>query len=151
MYKKYHISIYFLRKIVFHFPPNKKYHVLQEKIAIFPDTRKIIFRYNFFEKTIFSEHPNKISYFHVFFENFFDHLSFFVQGVRSYFREKNIIFPENTRKIIFQRNFFGKTIFSRCLKKGNMIFHEVYFIQRAYETLKQNLVKFKHSSHELRS
>ena len=26
-----------------------------------------------------------------------------------------------------------------------------YCLQRAYETLKQNLVKFKHSSHELRS
>ena len=36
----------------------------------------------------------------------------------SYFREKrNTIFPDITKKIIFQCDFFGKTIFSEHLKK----------------------------------
>ena len=41
-----------------------------------------------FGKTIFSEGLKKISYFRVFFKK--DHLSFSVQRVRSYFREKEI-------------------------------------------------------------
>ena len=36
-----------------------------------------------------------------------------------------MIFPDNTRKIIFQRNFFGKTIFSGRLETENMVFHAV--------------------------
>ena len=40
-------------------------------------------------------------------------------------------------------NFF--LLYCRCF------FFFFYCLQRAYETLKQNLVKFKHSSHELRS
>ena len=33
-----------------------------------------------------------------------------------------MIFPDNTRKIIFQRYFFGNTIFPECLEKENMVF-----------------------------
>ena len=40
--------------------------------------------------------------------------------------KRNIIFPDNTRKIIFQRDFFGKTIFSEHLEKENMVFRAVY-------------------------
>ena len=36
----------------------------------------------------------------------------------------NIIFPDNTRKIIFQNDIFGKTIFSGRLEK-NMVFGAV--------------------------
>ena len=43
---------------------------------------------SFFGKTIFSEHLQKMSYFHVFFEK--DHPPFFVQRLRSYFWEKEI-------------------------------------------------------------
>ena len=39
--------------------------------------------------------------------------------------KRNVIFPDNTRKIIFQRNFFGNTIFSGRLEKGNMAFRAV--------------------------
>ena len=39
--------------------------------------------------------------------------------------KRNIIFPDNARKIIFQRNFFGKTIFSGCLGKENVVFRAV--------------------------
>ena len=34
-----------------------------------------------------------------------------------YFREKNTIFPDNTRKIVFQCDFFGKTIFQNIWEK----------------------------------
>ena len=36
----------------------------------------------------------------------------------------NIIFPDDTRKIIFQCVFFRKTIFSENLEKENMVFRE---------------------------
>ena len=36
--------------------------------------------------------------------------------------KRNIIFPDNTRKIIFQREFFWKTIFSEHLEKENVVF-----------------------------
>ena len=39
--------------------------------------------------------------------------------------KRNIIFLNNTRKIIFQRNFFGKTIFSGLPEKENMVFRTV--------------------------
>ena len=36
--------------------------------------------------------------------------------------KRNIIFPDNTRKIIFQCDLFGKTMFSKHLEKENIIF-----------------------------
>ena len=39
--------------------------------------------------------------------------------------KRNIIFFDNTRKIIFQCDFFGKTIFSEHLEKENMVFSAV--------------------------
>ena len=66
-----------------HPSPKEKIPCFREKVL--PDnTRKIIFQCYLFEKTIFSEHLKKISYFYAFFEK--DHLSFSVQEVRSYFR-----------------------------------------------------------------
>ena len=83
-----------------------------KKNTIFPDnTRKIMFQRNLFEKTISSGHLNKISYFHVFFFQK-DHLSFSVQGIRSYFREKEMpSFPILQERSYFSAVFFGKTIF----------------------------------------
>ena len=52
-----------------------------------------------------------------------DHLSFSVQVIFS--GKTNIIFPDNIRKIIFQCNFFRKTIFSGRLEKENMVFRAV--------------------------
>ena len=63
----------------------------------------------------------KLSYFHVFLEK--DRLSFSVEWKKYMFPcKKNIVFPDNTRKIIFQCNFFGKTLFSEHLEKENMVF-----------------------------
>ena len=69
IYRKYHISTRFLIKIIFfHFPPKGKIYFLEKKNTIFPDiTKKIMFRRQFFGKTIFSEHLKKISYFQIFF------------------------------------------------------------------------------------
>ena len=40
--------------------------------------------------------------------------------------KRNIIFPDNTRKIIFHHDFFGKTIFSGRLKKKNLVFRAIF-------------------------
>ena len=69
-----------------------------------------------FEKTIFSEHLKKISFFCVFFlRKIIFH--FPSRGKIIFSGKGNIIFPDNTRKIIFQRDIFGKTIFSGRLEK----------------------------------
>ena len=39
--------------------------------------------------------------------------------------KRNIIFPDDTRKIIFQCYLFRKTIFSEHLEKENMVFRGV--------------------------
>ena len=39
--------------------------------------------------------------------------------------ERNVIFPDNLREIIFQDGFFGKHIFSEHLEKENMAFRAV--------------------------
>ena len=58
-------------------------------------------------------------------------ISISAQGKKIIFSGKgNIIFPDNTRKIIFQRNFFGKTIFSGRLEKEHMVFCAVYFVKK---------------------
>ena len=56
-----------------------------------------------------------------------DNLSFSVQRKNIIFSGgKNTIFPDNTtRTIIFQREFFGKTIFSEHLEKENVAFRAV--------------------------
>ena len=38
---------------------------------------------------------------------------------------RNIVFLDNARKIIFQRDFFGKTIFSEHLEKESTVFRAV--------------------------
>ena len=45
----------------------------------------------------------------------------------------NIILPDNTKKITFQRNFFRKTIFSEYLEKENMVFRAV--VPAAYSSV----------------
>ena len=78
----------------------------------------------FYGKTIFSEHLKNISYFHVI---FWERSSFIfcLKNKIIFSGKRNIIFPDDTRKIIFQCNFFGKTIFSEYLEKENMVFHSI--------------------------
>ena len=69
----------------------------------------------------------KTSYFQLFFEKY--HLSFSVRKKNIIFsRKRNAIFPHDIRKIKFQRNFFGKTIFSEHLK--NMSYFYVFFFEK---------------------
>ena len=67
IYRKYYVSTYLLRKIIFHFPTKEKISYFPENYHLSRYTRKIIFQRYFFGKTMFSEHLKKISYFHVFF------------------------------------------------------------------------------------
>ena len=113
----HHVSMFFLGKAIFHFLPREKRSCFLEKIP----SLQIIQEgpcagASPSGKTIFSEGLKEISYFCVFFKK--DHLSFSTQRVRSYF-------PDNTRKIIFQRYFLGKTIFSGRPEKENMVFRAV--------------------------
>ena len=104
----------------------KKNIIFSEKRnAISPDDRrKIMFQGDFFEKTIFSEHLKNISYFHAFFRERSSFI-FCLKNKIIFSGKRNIIFPDDTRKIIFQCNFFEKTIFSKHFEKENMFFRAV--------------------------
>ena len=124
MYRKYHISMYFLRKIIFHFPSKEKLsYFLEKRNTIVPDiTKKIIFQCDFCGKTIFSEHLKKPSYFHVFFLRKII-FPFPSKEKISYFWEKrSTISPDITKKIMFQCDFFRKIIYSEHLEKENIVF-----------------------------
>ena len=112
-FEKDHLSFSVQRKNIMFW--GKKYHLLSSD-----NTRKIIFQCNFFEKTLFLKDLKKILYFHVFEER-----SSFMICLKNkiiFLEKRNIIFPNNTRNIIIQCNFLGKTIFSGRLEKGNMVF-----------------------------
>ena len=121
IHRKCHISMYFLRKAAAsRFMPREKISCFLEKNTIIPDNIKVMYRRGLFGKTIFSESLKKISYFRVFFWE----RSSFIFRLRCkiiFSGKRNIIFPDNTRKI----NFFGKTIFSGRLEKENMVFPAV--------------------------
>ena len=90
IYRKSHISMYFLRNIIFYFMSIEKISFFLEKNTIFPDNKKsIVFQCNFPGKTNFSEHLEKW---------------FFVQcfqpELQSYF---HIIFPYQISTCIFLR------------------------------------------------
>ena len=97
----------------FTFCPGKKYHVFGKKIPAFQIIQEISCAGTaLFGKTIFSESLKKISYFRVFFQK--DHLSFSVQRVRSYFREKEISsFP-----IIQERSYSSASFLERLSFQG---------------------------------
>ena len=80
----------------------------------------------FSEKTIFSEHLKKTLYFLFFF--FLERLSFLFRLKIIFSEKRNMIFPDNTRKIIFQCDIFEKTIFSENLEIEKMVFRAVYFV-----------------------
>ena len=113
-------------KLSFILRPKKKYLASGKTNTIFPDnTRKVMFQRSLFEKVIFSKHLKKISYFHLF---FLERSSFIFhpRGKIIFWGKRNITFPDDTRNIIFQRNFFGKTIFSGLPEKENMVFRAAY-------------------------
>ena len=90
--------------------------------AIFPDnTRKIIFQCDFLGKTIFSEHLKKMLYFHIFFWER-SSLIFHIKNKIIFSGKRNTIFPDDTEKIIFQQDFFEKTIFFRTFGLRKYVF-----------------------------
>ena len=112
----------FWERSSFIFRLKNKIIFLEKGNIIFPDntTRRIIFQSDLFGKTIFSKHLKEISYFHVF---SWERSSFLLRlKNKMIFSRKRIIFPDSTKKIIFQHNFFWKTIFSEHLEKENMLF-----------------------------
>ena len=118
---------YFQRSLIkiifFHFPTKEKIpYFLETRNTIFPDvTKMIVFRCGFLGKTIFSEHLKKISYLQVFFWG----RSSFLLCLKSkiiFSGKINIIFPDNTRKIIFQCNFFERPSFQNIWKKKILFF-----------------------------
>ena len=108
----------------FIFRTGKRYHVFGENMVI---QERSCPRVVIFEKTIFSDSLKKTSYFRVFFwRKIIFHLP--PGGKIIFSGRRNIIFPNNTRKIIFQRECFGKTIVSGSLEKENMDFHAVVVV-----------------------
>ena len=120
VHRKFHISMYFLKKIASRFPPKEKICFRKKKTSFQIIQEKSCPGEVPFERTIFSEHLKKISYFRVF---FWERSSFIfrLRGKIIFSGKRNIIFPNNTKKIIFPNNFLRKPIFSGLLKKENMV------------------------------
>ena len=125
VHRNCHIFMYFLRKTASHFLPREEIRCFWGKIPSFQIIQErscagVIL----FGKTIFSESLKKI-YFCV----FFSERSSFIFRLRYkiiFSGKRNVIFPNNTKKIIFQRNIFGNTVFSGCLEKENIVFRAVW-------------------------
>ena len=104
------------------FCPRKKYRAFGKKNTILPDnTRKIMSRRGpFWKDLLFGRPEENIIFPCIFLKRIIFHFPSKVKIIFSW--KRNMIFPNNTRKIIFQRNFFGKTIFSGRLEKETMVF-----------------------------
>ena len=119
IYRKHHISNAFFWEISspFFFRLNKKYHYFwKEEIPSFQILQKrMLCRGIFLEIPSFQNIWKKYLISRYFLKRLF---LFFVSKDKIKFSGKsNIIFLDNTRKIISQCNFFGKIIFSKHLEK----------------------------------
>ena len=113
----HHVSMYLLRKTVFHFLPREKISCFREKNTIFADnTRKIMCRRGpFWKDYLFRKFEENII-----FPCIFSERSSFIFRLRCkiiFSGRRNIIFPDNTRKIIFQHNFLERPSFQDVWKK----------------------------------
>ena len=110
VYRKCHISMYFSRKVTLRPPPKEKISCFREKIPLFRIIQErsyssaIFLKRPSFQTSEKKYHKKNIMYF---FEK--DHLSFSVQGVRSYFREKEI----SSFAIIQERSYSSTTFLER--------------------------------------
>ena len=106
--------------------PGKKHHIFGKKIPPFQRVQeRSSLNAMLFETTIFSDYLRKISYFRVF---FLERSSFiFRLGVRSYFREKELLpFPIIQEREYSRAIFLERTSFQDVWKK-NMAFRAVVF------------------------
>ena len=104
--RKYHISMYFLGKTIVHFPSKEKVSYFRKKSPHFSrqyNKYKVSVRF-FWKDNLFGAFE-KVSYFHVV---FWERSSFIfrLKNKIIFSGKRNIIFPDNTRKIIFQCHFF---------------------------------------------
>ena len=123
------------------FCPRKKYYIFGEKIPSFQIIQERSYpSAALFVKTIFSEGLKKISYFRIF---FWERSSFiFRLRCKIIFSGKiNIIFPDNTRKTIFQRIFLERPSFQDVWKK------KIWFSVQCVKKMLMNLLKTKIKTH----
>ena len=122
--------MYFLRRVVFRLLPWEKRSCFREKNGIFPDNAaKIKYRRGPFWKDHLFRKLEGI----IIFPCIFLRKSSFIFRLTCniiFSGKTNIIFPDNTRKILFQRNFFGKIIISGIPEKENMVFRTVVIIHK---------------------
>ena len=126
VHRKYHISMYFLRKVISHFLPKGKISCFQGKNTIFPDnTRKIMsHRRPFLKRPSFQKIWIKC---HIFVYFFWERSPFIFR-----LRCKIILlgketwsFPTIQERSYSRAIFFRKTIFLGRLEKENLVFHAV--------------------------
>ena len=132
VYRKYHISMYFLRKIIFHFPSKEELLYFREKNTIFPDnTRNIIFQCNF----LLLERP----YFRGIYRKYHISMYFFWERLSFIFRLKNKIIFSGKKKYHLSRyynkkdhipvRFFWKDDLFRIFEE-NIIFPCIFFLRK---------------------
>ena len=118
VHRKYHISMYFLRKVIAGFLPKEKISCFREKKK---PSFKIIQERSYpgealFEKTFFSEDLKKMSYFLVFFSKRSSFI--FCLRLRSYFRERETwSFPIIQEISYYNAIFLEKPSFQNVWKK----------------------------------
>ena len=107
----------FWKRLPPRFPPKEKISCFWEKSTIFPDNaRKIMSQRNpFWKDHLFRTFEENIIFPCIFWER--SSFIFRPSGKIIFSGKINIIFPDNIRKIILQRNFFEKTIFQGVWKK----------------------------------
>ena len=121
IYRNYRISTRFLIRIIFfHFAPKKNIYQIfwKKEIHSFQISQKRSCPREFFWKDhLFRTFEENIIFPGTFLRNII-----FLKNKIIFSGKRNIIFLDNTGKIIFQYDFFGKTIFSKHLEKENTVF-----------------------------
>ena len=114
--------MYFLRKIIFHFPSKEKIsYFSKKKNHLSRCTRKIVFQRDFFWK----DHLFRTFEENTIFPCILSERSPFIFCLKN-----KMIFLG--KKIVFQRSFFGKMIFSENLKKENVVFSAVFLVKSSH-------------------
>ena len=137
-YRKYHISMYFLGKIIFHFLFKEKisYFWGKKGIPSFQILQKISYSsVNIFGKTIFSKHLKKTSYFQVF---YWGRLSFI-------FLLKNKIIFSGKRNIVQERSYTSATFLEERPSFWNIWKKKIWFFMQWFMPemhLKQPVLKY---------
>ena len=120
VHRKYHISMYFLRKIIPNVSPKEKNCFREKKPSLQIIQEKSCPSAALFEKTIFSERLKKISYFRV-----------LLRGKIIFSGKINILFPNNTKISYSSAIYFERPSFQDICKK------KIWFSVQCYQSLDQ--------------